>query len=82
MCIVLPTERSSLTRAEYIPDTSDGFTDPEFEFDDMDLDEDDIWERSEGEEMEMGVDSSEPSSEGDDQDGGMYCSARYPLTFN
>ncbi|KAJ7095337.1 hypothetical protein B0H15DRAFT_829065 [Mycena belliarum] len=59
---------------EYVPDdddddeqdafnTSDGFTDGDSE---MDLDPDDIWERSDGEEMQLSADS-EPSSEGDDR---------------
>ena len=51
--------------------TSDGFTDTDF---DMEVDlEDDMWERSDGEEMQINAES-EPSSEGDsmeNQDEGM-----------
>ncbi|KAJ7276349.1 hypothetical protein B0H12DRAFT_1214930 [Mycena haematopus] len=42
-------------------DTSDGFTDPGFE---MELDSEDVWEPSDGEEMHIDAES-EPSSEGD-----------------
>ncbi|KAF7352832.1 RING-type domain-containing protein [Mycena venus] len=52
-------------------DTSDGFTDTDF---DMEVDEDDLWERSDGsEDMQVNAES-EPSSEGDsmeDQDEGV-----------
>ncbi|KAJ7700037.1 hypothetical protein B0H17DRAFT_1005912 [Mycena rosella] len=61
---------------EYVPDdddddeqdafieTSDGFTEGDYE---MDLDSDDIWEGSDGDEMQINAES-EPSSEGDDHD--------------
>ncbi|KAJ7937098.1 hypothetical protein B0H13DRAFT_2648995 [Mycena leptocephala] len=55
-------------------DTSDGFTEGDFDAEDMDVDlEDDMWERSDGEEMHTSMES-EPSSEGDsmdDQDDGV-----------
>ncbi|KAJ6599113.1 hypothetical protein DFH09DRAFT_1271751 [Mycena vulgaris] len=44
-------------------DTSDGF-DTDF---DMELGSDDVWERSDGDEMQISAELSEPSSEGDDQ---------------
>ncbi|KAJ7498971.1 hypothetical protein FB451DRAFT_18445 [Mycena latifolia] len=56
-------------------DTSDGFTEGDFE---MDLDSDDIWERSDGEEMEISAES-EPSSEGDDHDGGLTVEVNVPV---
>ncbi|KAJ7744489.1 hypothetical protein DFH07DRAFT_834492 [Mycena maculata] len=46
-------------------DTSE-FTDPDF---DMEIDSDDIWERSDGDEMQISPEF-EPSTEGDEQDGG------------
>ncbi|KAJ7179946.1 hypothetical protein C8R43DRAFT_1117287 [Mycena crocata] len=45
-------------------DTSDGFTDADFDVEDMDVDFDDLWERSDGEEMRISGEF-EPSSEGD-----------------
>ncbi|KAJ6520949.1 hypothetical protein B0H19DRAFT_1178225 [Mycena capillaripes] len=71
-----PSDDESSDGGEYIPneddedeedafiDTSDGFTDGDFDTEDMDVDLEDIWERSDGEEMEIRAES-EPSSEGD-----------------
>ncbi|KAF8195949.1 hypothetical protein K438DRAFT_1826782 [Mycena galopus ATCC 62051] len=62
----IPPNDDDLDEEDAFIDTSDGFTDADF---DMELDlEDDMWERSDGEEMHVTAES-EPSSEGDSMEG-------------